>query len=201
MTIDIPYNTWQPLAVIDVVQLFARAPFTWGLGGGYAVEQFLGTAIRAHDDIDIVVFRDEQLRLQSWLVGWQLYAADPPGTLRPWLADEYLPIGIHDLWGHRRDAHAWQLQIMLAEVAGDEWFSRRDHRIRGQRDDLLVAYDGIPCVRIEVQLLYKARHLRPKDERDFRACLPRLYPEAKGWLADQLRQMHPDGHPWLPSLA
>jgi len=201
MAIDIPYNTWQPLSVCDVVQLFAHASFSWGLGGGYAVEQFLGTAIRAHDDIDIVVFRDEQLRLQQWMTGWQLYAADPPGTLRPWLADEDLPVGIHDLWGHRRNAHAWQLQIMLAEVEGDEWFSRRNHRVRGQRNDLLVTYDGIPCVRIEVQLLDKARNLRPKDERDFRACLPLLRTEAKRWLANQLHQTHPEGHPWLPSLA
>src|SRR5262245_52350838 len=86
--IDIPYTTWQPLSVTDVVQLFAGAPFTWGLGGGYCIEQFLGRTIRAHDDIDVVVFRDEQLLLQHWLAGWHLYAADPPGTLRPWAAEE-----------------------------------------------------------------------------------------------------------------
>lgn len=48
---------------------------------------------------------------------------------------------------------------------------------------------------------YQARNLRPKDERDFRACLPLLRTEAKKWLANQLHQTHPKGHPWLPSLA
>ncbi len=95
---------------------------------------------------------------------------------------------------------AWQLQIMLNEVEGKEWFSRRNHLIRGQRSDLLVVYDGIPCVRIEVQLLYKARNPRPKDELDFQACLPLLSPEAKRWLNEHLRLLHPEGHKWLVFL-
>ncbi|MDQ6832413.1 MAG: amino acid transporter [Chloroflexota bacterium] len=197
----IPYDRWQPLSVAEVAHLFARAPFTWGLGGGYAVEQFLGTPLRTHGDIDVVVYRDEQLLLHRWLVGWHLYAANPPATLRRWEADDYLPLGIHDIWGYRSGAHAWQMQIMLAEVAGDEWFSRRSRLIRGPRHELMVAYHGIPSVRIEVQLLYKARNLRPKDDRDFHACLPLLDTDARRWLADHLRQLHPDGHPWLASLA
>ena len=184
-----------------VVSLFANAPFTWGLAGGYAIEQFLGKSIRALADIDVVVYRDEQLQVQRWLTGWCLYAADPPGTLRPWSADEYLPPAIHDIWGHRMDARTWQLQLMLIEVEGDEWFSRRDAAIRGQRDDLIVAYNGIPCVRIEVQLLYKAKHCRPKDEFDFQACLPLLSAEAKRWLKDSLRQLRPEGHAWSDALS
>ena len=77
-------------------------------------------------------------------------------------------------WGHRSGIQAWQLQIMLTEVEGDEWFSRRSRLIRGQRNELIVLYHGIRCLRIEVQLLYKARNQRPKDDLDFQACLPLL---------------------------
>jgi hypothetical protein len=197
---EIPYTRWEALSVAEVVQLFAHAPFAWALAGGYAVEQFLGTAIREHSDLDVVVYRDEQDRLQRWLKTWHLYAADPPGRLRPWTADEYLPYGIHDIWGHQERARTWQLQIMLTEADREEWFSRQNHQIRGQRNDLIVAYNGVPCVRIEVQLLYKARSCRPKDESDFQACLPLLGPEAKQWLKEHLRLLHPEGHTWLAYL-
>src|SRR6266536_951059 len=160
MTTEIPYSTWQPLSVTEVAMLFANAPFTWGLAGGYAVEQFLGTAIREHDDIDIVIFRDDQHEVQRWLPDWQLYAADPPGTLRLWCPDEYLPYGIHDIWGYRNGATAWQMQLMVLEAEREDWFSRRDRRICGRRDDLIVRYNGLPCVRIEVQLFYKAKGCR-----------------------------------------
>ncbi len=115
----VPYTRWNPLSVAEVAALFRDAPFRWGLAGGYAVEQFLGTSIRAHDDIDIVVFRDDQDRLYQWLGEWCLFAADPPGTLRPWNRGEWLAPGIHDIWAHQRTAHAWQFQIMFIEMDGD----------------------------------------------------------------------------------
>jgi hypothetical protein len=195
------FDQWLPMTVAEVVQCFEHAPFRWGLAGGYAVEQFLGVPVRAHSDIDIVAFRTDQQQVQQWLAGWQLFAADPPGTLRPWQASEWLPIGIHDIWGYPGGATAWQLQIMLLESEGDEWVSRRHPALRGPRDALLVAYHGLPCLRIEVQLCYKAKGLRPKDEQDFAACLPHLDAEARSWLASALALLHPDGHPWRERLA
>jgi hypothetical protein len=200
MSPEIPYHEWQPLSVNEVQELFGKAPFAWALAGGYAIEQFLGKSIREHSDIDVVVFRDYQIQAQHWLANWQLYAADPPGQLRPWIADEYLPFGIHDIWGHKINFHAWQLQLMLAELEGDEWFSRRNPLVRGPRNELFVIYNDLPCVRVEVQLLYKARGCRPKDNLDFQACLPRLSEHAKQWLFHQLQVSFPEGHEWTNSL-
>ena len=67
MTAPLPDSRWTPLTIAAVVQRCAGAPFTWGIAGGYAIEQFVGRPIRAHDDMDIIVFRDEQLLVQRWL--------------------------------------------------------------------------------------------------------------------------------------
>jgi hypothetical protein len=197
---QLPETQWHSLTSGEVLHLFADAPFVWGIAGGYAVELFLGASIREHSDIDILVYRDQQLQVHHWLADWDLFASDPPGTLRPWRADEYLPYGIHDIWGHRRHVQAWQLQIMLAEVAGEYWFMRRHPEIRGPRDELVVRYHGIPCVRIEVQLLFKARSNRTKDTTDFQACLPQLSQDAKNWLREQIERLFPSGHAWLEQL-
>lgn len=196
----IPFEQWQPLSLPETLSLFADAQFAWAVGGGYAVEQFLGKAIRAHEDMDIVIFRDEQLVVQAWLKDWRLYAADPPGTLREWRDGEVLPKGIHDIWAHRPEVEAWQFQFMVAEVEGDEWFSRRDPRVRGKRAALFEEYNGVRCVRIEAQLLYKAKGRRPKDVLDFHAAAPRMTAEARGWLRDNLMLLYPEGHPWLDVL-
>lgn len=196
----IPLDRWQPLSAEAAVALFRDAPFAWALAGGYAIEQFLGAAIRPHADVDIAVFRDDQLSAQRWLDGWRIYAADPPGALRPWAADEYLPPAIHDLWAFREGTQAWELQLMLAETDGAAWYHRRAPAIREPRGALFVRYGGVPCVRVEVQLLYKARGNRPKDNADFTACLPRLSADARAWLARNLAILSPDGHPWLDRL-
>ena len=199
-----PDAQWQPLSLAETVDLFRGAPFAWALGGGYCVEQFIGTPYRAHDDVDVVIFRDDQLAAQRWLDGWHLFAADPPGTLRYWNLSEYLPFGIHDIWGYRAGREAWEFQFMVAEVEGEgedaAWFSRRDPRIRGRRSDLFAVYDGLPCVRIEVQLYYKSRGLRPKDQLDFSKCLPLLSAEQKARLAYTIRLANPDGHSWLARI-
>ncbi len=200
MCLQYPLPQWTPLSLPEAVAVFADAPFQWFLGGGYAVEQFLPAPIRAHGDIDVVIFRDQQLQLQRWLDGWCLFAADPPGALRLWQPDEYLPFGIHDIWGYRQGADAWQIQWMLAEVDGDEWFYRKNAQIRGKRSDLIAHYKGLPCTRIEVQLMFKAKGRRPRDEQDFQAALPLMSSAAKIWLRDSLRLLYPDGHPWLADL-
>ena len=190
ITPEIPFSHWQPLSVPELTHLFAGAPFLLGLAGGYAVEQFVGRCVRDHGDIDVIVYRDQQLDVQRWLSDWHLYAADPPRSLRPWVESEYLPYGIHDIWGHT-GIQAWQLQIMLTESEGDRWFSKRSRLIGGQRGDLIVAYGSVPCIRIEVQLLYKARNPRSKDDLDFEACLPLMSTEAKRWLATGLEVLYP----------
>ena len=197
---DIPYNQWNPLSVSQVMELFSEAPFSWAIAGGYAVEAFVGKPFRDHGDIDVIIFRDQQLALQDWLSDWFLFAADPPGTLRSWKKSEYLPRGIHDIWGHT-NVQAWQLQVMLTEVEDDRWFSRRSILIGGQRGDLIVEYNGIPCIRIEVQLLYKANpSRRQKDDMDFDTCLSLMSVESKQWLATSLDVLYPEGHPWKELL-
>jgi hypothetical protein len=198
---QIPYHRWQPLSIAEVTHVFEGAPFVWGLAGGYAIEQFIGRSIRDHSDIDVLVCRDNQLELQTWLdKDWTLYAADPPGSLRLWKRAEYLPQGIHDIWAHRTQCQSWQMQLMLMEVAENRWFSRRNHLIGGDRADLIVLYGGIPCVRVEVQLLFKSKDRRPKDLADFHACLPKMTEDAKEWLFNQLHVLYPEGHPWEEPL-
>jgi hypothetical protein len=59
--------------------------------------------------------------------------------------------------------------------------------------------EGIPYLRPEGVLLYKAKAARPKDQADFRACSPLMEPAARMWLKDALAQAHPD-HAWLDEL-
>jgi hypothetical protein len=54
-------------------------------------------------------------------------------------------------------------------------------------------------LRPEVMLLMKARHVRPKDERDLEVVLPLLDNDRQAWLATALEIAHP-GHAWLEVL-
>jgi hypothetical protein len=63
----------------------------------------------------------------------------------------------------------------------------------------LRTVDGIPYLAPEIQLLYKAKEPRSKDEADFASTLPYLNRESRQWLVQALTVVHPN-HPWLVLL-
>ncbi|MFC7466871.1 nucleotidyltransferase domain-containing protein [Actinomadura keratinilytica] len=84
--IEAPYGAWEPASVTEVASLFSPLCEPWWIAGGYAVELAVGRAFRAHADIDVLLLREDQLAAQRALAGWEWWAADPPGALRPWAA-------------------------------------------------------------------------------------------------------------------
>lgn len=193
----------EPMACPEVARVLAGLNCPWWVAGGYAIELFVGETVRRHEDVDVLVLRRDQRKLQELLDGWDLQVADPPGTLRPWRLDEWLAVGIHDIWCRERPGRPWRIQVMLDEAHGEEWTSRRDARVhRPIRTLGSVADDGTPFLVPEVQLFDKATATggqRRKDEVDFAAALPRLSSEAKRWLDRALEITSPD-HPWRIAL-
>ena len=62
-----------------------------------------------------------------------------------------------------------------------------------------VAEDGVRYLNPEIVLFYKARHRRPKDERDLDRALPLLAPDRGAWLRGAVRTLDAE-HPWLARL-
>ena len=58
---------------------------------------------------------------------------------------------------------------------------------------------GLPYLRPEVVLLYKAKQPRAADERDAAAAIPLLSRHERTWLAEAIARDTPT-HPWLSRL-
>jgi hypothetical protein len=173
---------WKPASRAEVMLLFSVLDVPWWLAGGHAIELAAGRELRPHGDIDVLLLRRDQLAVQEALAGWEWWAADPPGTLRPWQPQETLPPSVHDIWC-RPDDKAWRIQVMLDESDGEDWVCRRNARLRRPIPELgRVSADGIPYLAPDVQLFYKAHQPRAKDETDFAAALPLLSAAERAWL-------------------
>ncbi|MGH2366241.1 MAG: nucleotidyltransferase domain-containing protein [Chloroflexota bacterium] len=192
---------WEPLLPITVAVVLAAVPARWWIAGGWALDLFIGHQTRAHSDTDVAILRGDQLAVQEALVGWDLRAADPPGTLRLWKRGEALELPIHDIWCRRSPSDPWAFQLMLEDHNDAHWRFRRDQRVHLPLGALgWKTSDGFPCLVPEVQLLYKARpEPHPKDEVDFAVLVPLLSQAQRQWLRRALELTSP-GHPWLPRL-
>lgn len=193
-------NDWKPYQPDQIASILAGVEFPYWLAGGYALEYFVGTPYRNHADLDIVIRRSDQNALQLALPDYHFYAANPPGTLRPWHKDEYLGTSIHDVWVKAEAEGPFVFQLMFLETDGDAWLFRRDPRIRGPLSDYgWQTQEGNLVIAPHIQLLYKAKQVRDKDEIDFQACLPKIAEGQKQWLKVALQQVHPD-HRWIAQL-
>lgn len=195
-----PWGLWDPITPAEVAGLFAPVEVAWWVAGGYAIELALGRPVREHADIDVLVLRRDHLVVQDVLAGWQWWAADPPGALRPWHVGERLPAHVHDIWCRPDADQPWRVQFMLDESSGETWISRRDPGVRRPIASLgRTSAAGIPFLRPEIQLFYKARARRPKDDVDFAAVLPVLTGDEREWLAEVITRTH-GPHPWVARL-
>lgn len=181
---------------MPVVLAAVAAP--WWLAGGWALDTFLGRRTRPHEDTDVLILRPDHLEVRRALSEWDAYAADPPGTLRPWPVGEELPATVHDIWLRRSPTTPWSFQLMIDDTRGDNWIFRRDSRITRSITDLSGpgSTSAVQVLAPEIQLLYKSKGLRPKDQADFEAVLPALDAARREWLRSALAVVS-SAHPWL----
>jgi len=194
---------WEPLPVGEVVALFSGFTGLWWLAGGYAIELAVGRPVRAaHADVDVGVPRTDHLAVHDVLQGWELWAADPPGSLRRWPRGQQLARDVHDVWCRPQPACPWAMQIVVDETDGDQWVSRRDPTVRRPIASVIdYTARGIPYLTPAVQLYYKSARQRPKDDVDFKAALPVLRREERRWLHARISETGATDHPWLADLS
>lgn len=196
------HDFWRPLRPAAAALLLADFPAPWWIAGGWALDLFLGRETREHADLDLGLFSADQLAVQTYLVarGWELHCPDPPGVLRPWLAGETLPEHAHCPWARRDAASPWEFQLLLNLGGGDTFISRRDPALSRPLSQALIERDGLRLLAPEIQLHFKAKSGRPRDEADFRNVLPALDAAAKEWLLMALQHTYP-GHAWIKAVA
>lgn len=174
-----------------------RAP--WCVAGGWALDLWHGKETRPHDDLEIAILRPHfpifrrQLNDLRFFVaaGGRVNALTPNAT--PGSERHEIRI-LDDL------TKAWRMEILLEPGDGETWVFRRDETIRRARSQMIATTaEGVPYLKPEGVLLYKAKEARAKDERDFRVCLPLMEAAARAWLRDALARTHPC-HPWIGEL-
>jgi hypothetical protein len=188
---------WQPLSLTEIADLFELAPFRWWITGGRALELHLGRTWRGHEDADVGMVRREVPLLGSVLSSWDVHLA-AAGHLSRWTGRP-LQAGSaeNNLWCRRSADGPWELDVTVGEGDSGAWIYRRDPAIRIPWDEAVLHSDGGLCyLAPELQLLFKSKDVRPKDDVDAREVIPSLEPHRQQRLARLL----PEPHPWRALL-
>lgn len=186
-----------------VAELFNECPEKYWIAGGWAIDLFLGEQTREHEDVDVAILRRDEFAFRSYLQDWEIW----PGLGNDQLDEK--PIALHEplaaerevLWCRPSTASEWAYELLLNRTIYEDWIFKRDESIRRPIDTLgLVSNNGIPYLRPEVVLLFKAKNNRDKDQQDFDNVILKLDDRSIEWLRNTLLVVHPN-HAWLTALA
>jgi hypothetical protein len=193
-------DPWQPLSIEEVAMVLDGLPVGWWIAGGHAIDLFVGSSTRHHQDVDVAVLRPDQLAVQAHLDGWDLRIAHD-GRLARWAPGQLLGPHEHGIWARPNPASAWQFELLVDDVIDGQWAYRRNPAVRLPLEQLgLTTATGLPYLRPEVVLLYKAKQPQAPDEHDAAVAIPRLSAWERAWLATAIVKDRPEHH-WLPLLA
>lgn len=188
--------SWTPA---EVARRLAGVAAPWYVAAGWALELFHGASTREHDDIEIAIpatmFPEIRDRFPE-------YCIDAVGDGRIWEnATARQLAATRQTWLRDPATGAYLLDVFREPHDGETWIYRREPTIRLPYPEIIRHTEqGIPHLRPELVLLFKAKNVRPKDQRDFETTLPFLNRDQRATLTMLLSQTHP-GHPWSSALA
>jgi Aminoglycoside-2''-adenylyltransferase len=195
--LDLDLGTWDAWSPAEAAEHLRGVSTPWYVLAGWALDLFIGRQTRAHDDLEIGVPADGFEEIRSALGGFEFVVV---GDGRAWPVTERT-LRAHGQTWVREPGGPWRLDVIRERWDEDVWVYRRDARIRLPVKSLISrTNEGIPFVRPEVVLLFKAKAPRPKDTTDLEAVLPHLDDGRRAWLRSALALAHPD-HVWLARLS
>ena len=171
----------------------------WFITGGWAIDLYLGSISRPHADIEIAIFRRDQIALQNYLNDWFLQKAED-SRLSVWNQNEFLQLPVHEIHCFREKNDPQNFEVLLNESGADKWIYRRNEKVTKSITEVyLTTSSGIKFLRPEIVLLYKSKNPRAKDEQDFESVVGHLNGESKNWLRNSVA-ISDSKHKWLQKL-
>ncbi|MEU4427137.1 hypothetical protein AB0F81_41485 [Actinoplanes sp. NPDC024001] len=185
-------DCWKPG---DVARRLAGTSVPWYVAAGWALDLFRGEQTRAHHDIEIGVPAGRFPEIRD---RFPEFAFDAIGTGRIWQSPTAQVLdATWQTWLREPSTGRYLLDVFRERHDGEVWICRRDETIRLPYGEIIRhTGDQIPYLSPELVLLFKAKHVRPKDQDDFDGVFPLLTRPQRERLFALLTQVHP-GHAWL----
>lgn len=175
--------------VTKVKTIMGKFGFPWFIAGGWAIDLFLNAETRTHDDVEIGIYRKNQMQLYRYFEKNRKYYIDNRNytgkrVKHEW-NKEYLRLPIHELY---IEHDGLEIEILLNEKDDGNWVYRRNIEITlDERKVVLLSPHGIPYLCPEVVSLYKTKAMRSKDIDDITAALAKMSESQKGWLIASIK--------------
>jgi len=171
-----------------VKSIMDKFGFPWFIAGGWAIDLFLNRETRIHEDIEIGIYRKNQMQLYRHFEKYKKYYIDNRSLIgkhekHGW-NKEYLRLPIHEIYVVYE---GFEIEILLNEKDDANWIYRRNSKITLDEKNVIKFTDNrIPYLCPEIVLLYKTKEMRNKDIDDISNAFEKMSEPEKKWLIDSI---------------
>ncbi|NGN40718.1 amino acid transporter [Mesorhizobium sp. CGMCC 1.15528] len=190
------WRAWHPTELASCLSGVSRP---WCIVGGWALDLWHGYQTRDHEDLEFTILREDLATFRQALKGLEFYTAGD-GIVEYLPTDAAPPATISQIWCQDVEQRCWRVDMMIEPGSPDSWVYKRDLAIARPRAEMVnMTSGGLPYLKPAAILLFKAKHMRSKDEIDFEKAVPKLEASERAWLKACLEITHP-GHEWAQAL-
>ena len=205
-------------------ELLKAGGFEYAVGGGQAIDLFLGYESRTHGDIDIIAFWKDRDMIIQFMQSQGFYVYEMLGGGRAHRITDlskqmYLKRNIccfregcplvkvypldADGCGRFEFFHVGQTELDFVEFLFNDksethFEYARNREIKRELGKAILFSGGVPYLCPEMCLLYKSTYTEREGYRqDFELACGAMNAEQRDWLEDALFKQNPQGHKWL----
>ena len=164
----------------EVARLMDGFDHPWWFAGGWAIELFVGRPLREHGDLEIGIWRDDQMALREHFSRWRWDTAitvDGAGQWVPWNIGEWMELPNFQLKANRIDDSSQELEFMLNDASDGQFRFRRQpsitlsvDKIVGQsRKDCLISCPKCSCSTRQSIIAPKTNRISPRRSNSCRS--------------------------------
>ena len=174
---------------LKVKERMDKFGFPWFIAGDWAIDLFLGRETRDHGDIEIGIYRKNQMQLCRFFAKSKKSFVDNRNYTgkreRHEWTKEYLRPPIHELY---IDLGGLELEVQLNERDDHNWIYRRDPGIILEEGRAILFNElDIPYLCPQIVCLCKTRRMGDMDRADIALALGRMDEGQKKWLFESLK--------------
>ena len=173
---------------MKVKTIMDKYGYPWFITGGWAIDLFLNKETREHKDIEIGIYRKNQMQLYRHFGKQKKYYIDNTSHIgkkekREW-NKEYLRLPIYEVYV---EYDGIEIKVVLNEKDEDNWIYRLNEKIKlNEEKAILNNEEEIPYLCPEIVLLHKSKDMRDKDIADISNANEKMDESQKKWLMDSI---------------
>ena len=173
---------------IKAKNMMNKFGYPWFIVGDWAIELFRDKETRIHDDIEIGIYREQQMQLFRYLGKYEKYYIDNRSRIgkyekKEW-EKEFLRLPIRELCIEYEGS---EIKILLNEKDDVDWIYGRNNKIKHERSNVIrFTNNRIPYLCPEIALLYKTEELRNEDKDGISKALGKMNEYEKKWFIDSI---------------